>query len=348
MIRVSIIIPCLNEAETIELLLQALRRQTVAPASLEVVIADGLSTDGTRERIRAFQDRHPEMAIQVVDNPGRRIPSALNRALAVARGEYIVRLDAHSVPAVDYVEKCLADLEQGRGDNVGGVVQIQPQGSGWVAQAIAMATAHPLGVGDARYRYSRTAGHVDTVPFGSFRRALFDRVGFFDESLLANEDYEFNVRVRKHGGRVWLNPEIRCIYFSRGTLGALARQYARYGFWKWRMLRRHPTSLRWRQALPPLFLAGLAGLAVLSPFVPTALGVLCAQVGLYLGVLVAGTAWQAWAERKVRLLVLVPLAISVMHFSWAAGFSWSMLRGGLSAAGRGGGGGPPASTGGPA
>lgn len=346
MIRISVIIPCLNEAQTIELLLENLRQQTVDLASMEVLIADGMSTDATRDRIRAYQARHPELAIRVVDNPGRIIPSALNRALAVARGEYIVRLDAHSVPERDYVQKSLADLDQGLGDIVGGVMQVKPKGPGGVARAIASAMAHPLGVGDARYRYGTTARQVDTVPFGSFRRSLCDRVGLFNENLLANEDYEFNTRLRKQGGRLWLNPEIRFLYFPRDTFRALARQYGRYGYWKWRMLQHHPGSLRWRQALPPLFVAEIVGLALLGLAFPWARWAFLAQLGLYLGVLVVGTARQAWVKRDPQLLLLVPLAIMVMHFSWGAGFNWSVLRGFLPGAGTAAGGGPPAPPGG--
>ena len=126
-----------------------------------------------------------------------------------------------------------------------------------MAQSIAAAASHPLGVGDALYRHASKASQVDTVPFGAFKRELLALVGFFDESLLTNEDYEFNTRIRKSGGTIWLDPAIRSVYFARPTLAALARQYSRYGFWKWRMLRRYPETLRWRQGLPPLFVLSL-------------------------------------------------------------------------------------------
>jgi len=170
-----------------------------------------------------------------VDNPRRSIPSAVNCAIQNSRGEIIVRLDAHSKPYPDYVQNCVDALEQGRGDTIGGVWEIHPGAPTWIARSIAVAAAHPLGVGDAFYRHTKVAAEVDTVPFGSFRRSLVDRVGYFDESLLTNEDYEFYVRVRNAGGRIWLDPAIRSVYFARSTLGQLARQYRRYGFWKWLM-----------------------------------------------------------------------------------------------------------------
>jgi glycosyltransferase involved in cell wall biosynthesis len=292
-----------------------------------VVIADGMSTDGTRAEIASFADAHADLAIAVVDNPQVIIPAALNRALQEARGEIIVRLDGHSMPYPDYVERCVADLEAGLGESVGGVWEIQPGGTGWMAESIAVAAAHPLGVGDALYRHAKKADHVDTVPFGAFKRELLALVGFFDESLLTNEDYEFNVRVRRSGGRIWLDPAIRSTYLARPNLAALARQYGRYGFWKWRMLRRYPGSLRWRQALPPLFVAGIV-LGIILTILWPIFGYLLAGVLLvYLAALTAVGAQTALGRKKGSLLIGVPLAISTMHLVWGSGFLWSMIKG---------------------
>jgi len=246
---VSIIIPCFNEQITICKLLEAIYAQTFPRLDLEVVVADGMSTDGTRAEIAAFIDSHPGLHIAVVDNLKRHIPAGLNSALKETRGEIIIRLDAHSMPYPDYVERCVADLEAGLGDNVGGVWEILPGADTWLGRSIAVAAAHPLGVGDAFYRHAGKPALVDTVPFGAFKRELLALVGFFDETLLSNEDYEFNARIRKTGGKVWLDPSIRSVYFARGSLPGLAKQYFRYGFWKWRMLQRYPDTLRWRQAL---------------------------------------------------------------------------------------------------
>ena len=323
---VSVIIPCYNEQSTIGLLLDALYAQTFPRDALEVIIADGLSTDGTRAAIAAWQQQHPDLAVRVIDNPQRIIPAALNRAIAAARGEIIVRLDAHSVPQPDYIARSVAALEAGRGDNVGGVWQIRPGGKGWVARSIAVAAAHPLGVGDALYRYASTAAAVDTVPFGAFRRSLIARIGGFDETLLTNEDYEFNTRIREAGGTVWLDPSIRSAYFARPTLRALAKQYWRYGYWKAQMLRRYPHTLRWRQALPPLFVAGLVALALLAPLWWAARLLLALQVGGYALVLLAAGVHAALKRRFAPLVVGLPLAIATMHLSWGSGLLWGLLR----------------------
>lgn len=325
---VSIIIPCYNEQATIRKLLEAIYVQTYPRADLEVVIADGLSGDETRAEIVAFADSHPDLHIAVVDNPQRVIPAALNRALAEAQGEIIVRMDAHSMPYPDYVERSVSDLEAGLGENVGGVWEIRAGAEGWLAQSIAAAAAHPLGVGDAHYRHGEKAAAVDTVPFGAFRRELLALIGFFDETLLTNEDYEFNTRIRKSGGRIWLDPAIRSVYFARPTLTALARQYARYGFWKWRMLRRYPETLRWRQALPPLFVLSLIGGGILAVFMPLFRVLLAVEVLAYVLVLNAAGIASARRQREIHLVFGLPLAIAVMHIAWGAGFLWSMIRGG--------------------
>jgi glycosyltransferase involved in cell wall biosynthesis len=322
--KVSIIVPCYNEQNTIRLLLEALRNQTFPHTEAEIIISDGMSTDGTRTEIGAFQREFPDIAVRVVDNMLRTIPSAVNRALEVSRGEIILRLDAHSKPYPDYVERCVRLLEAGAGDNVGGIWEIQPGAKTWIATAIASAAAHPLAVGDALYRHATRAAQVDTVPFGSFKRSLIDRIGNFNETLLTNEDYEFNVRVKKAGGRIWLDPSIRSVYFARATLMELARQYWRYGYWKWRMLRHNLHTLRWRQALPPLFVLSLLGLLILSAFVPSARWLLMGEILLYFFTLILAGVIAAFRQRKFHLLPGLVLVIPVMHISWGLGFLWSV------------------------
>lgn len=322
---VSVIVPCLNEKGTIYHLLDAIYAQTYPRGKMEVVIADGLSQDGTRAEIEAFRRAHTDLSVHVVDNPARIIPAALNCAIRAARGEVIVRLDAHSAPYPDYIERCLEALGAGMGENVGGVWEIRPGGRGWMAASIAAAAAHPLGAGDARYRLASRPAAVDTVPFGAFRRALIDRIGGFDETLLTNEDYEFNARVRASGGRVWLEPRIRSVYFARSSLRGLARQYWRYGYWKCRMLRRYPGTLRWRQALPPVFVASLLALLAVAVFLPQARFLLTLETGLYaIGLLAAGLE-AALRQRNFALFLGLPLAVATMHLAWGGGFLWNII-----------------------
>jgi GT2 family glycosyltransferase len=195
-----------------------------------------------------------------------------------------------------------------------------------MAHSIAAAAGHPIGVGDARYRYSQTPGYVDTVPFGAFYRTLLDQVGLFDETLLTNEDYEFNTRIHQAGGKIWFDPQIRSAYFARSHLSALARQYWRYGYWKVQMLRRYPGTIRWRQALPPLFVLSLVLLTLLAPFWKFFRWILLAVCGIYVLILLIAGTQLAIKKNKLAMLIGVPLAIACMHFAWGSGFLWGITR----------------------
>ncbi|OGO61923.1 MAG: glycosyl transferase [Chloroflexi bacterium RBG_19FT_COMBO_49_13] len=323
--KVSVIVPCYNEEATIRLLLEAIYQQSYPLEDLEVVIADGMSTDHTRQKIADFLNEHPRLHLRLVDNTKRAIPSGLNRAIEAAQGEYLVRLDAHSVPAANYIEECVAALDNGYGDNVGGIWKIQSVGKGWIARSIAAAAAHPLGVGDALYRVGANAQYVDTVPFGAFRREMAVQIGLFDESLLTNEDYEFNMRIRNAGGRIWLDPAIQSIYFTRSNLRSLAQQYWRYGYWKAQMLRRYPKSIRWRQALPPLFSASLLGLFISGFFFSLAWKLLALELASYIGIMLIAGLSTALVQKSLGYLAGLPLAIGTMHIAWGTALLWGII-----------------------
>jgi glycosyltransferase involved in cell wall biosynthesis len=325
MIKVSIIVPCLNEETTIRQLLDAIDSQSYPLNDIEVIIADGLSTDQTRAVINDFKLNHPNLAIRIVDNLRQVIPSGLNRAIEAAQGKYLIRMDAHSIPDPDYIKNCINGLDQGLGDNVGGMWKIQPGANTRIAKAIALAASHPLAVGDALYRIGGVAQQVDTVPFGAFRRELIDKVGMFDETLLTNEDYEFNVRVRQSGGKVWMDPSIHSTYFARSTLKELSRQYWRYGYWKAQMLRRYPKTLRWRQILPLLFVLALISLGLLSIGWYPSRWLLALIVILYVIVISVTGIRISLQHKDISLVIGVPLAIATIHLSWGTALLWGLV-----------------------
>lgn len=323
--KVSLIIPCLNEEKTIQDLLAAICEQDFPLVDLEVIISDGMSTDNTRVKIREFTEAVPELKVRLIDNPKRNRSAALNLAIKAASGDYILRMDAHSYPHPNYIKYSLRDLEAGLGDNVGGVILIKPANQGWVSQSIAVAAGHPLGVGDASYRIGSKAREVDTVAFGAYHSSLIEKIGGYDESLLINEDYEFNVRVRKNGGKIWLDPDIVASYVARANFKDLAVQYWNYGYWKLRMLLRYPETIRWRQ-VSGFFVLSWIGLGFLSIWFIVARWLLFIEAVIYGSALLYAGTRAALSENKPDLVFGLPLAIATMHFSWGSGFLWSLIQ----------------------
>ena len=323
---VSIIIPCLNEEKHIGYVIDAIANQTFPKSSLEVLISDGGSLDNTINIIQSKQAEFPDLAIKIIDNPKRIIPAALNQAIRASQGEIIVRMDAHAIPDENYVNYCVENLSAQIAENIGGLWLIQAGDSGWIAKSIAFAASHPFGVGDAKYRYSNKPAFVDTVPFGAFNRGLFDQIGLYDENLLANEDYEFNMRIKQNGGKIYFDPRIRTKYFARATISALAKQYWRYGFWKFQMLKKFPKTIRFRQAIPPIFVFGLLLIFVLSFFLNWMFTIFAALIILYLMILIIGIMPLYRKEKDLRLFIGVTVAIVTMHFSWGSGFIASIFK----------------------
>ena len=325
--RVSVVVPCRNEAARIIALLDAIRSQK--KPVLEVVIVDTGSTDQTMELVGRYQQHCPDPLLRCLSHPGAGIAEAVNRGIEAAHGEIIVRLDGHSRPAPDYVGRALGALRDTGAAVVGGVWDIAPGGPTQVAEAIAHAVAHPVGAGNAGYRTTRrTDGgrtEVDTVPFGCFRKATWEALGGFDERLLTNEDYEFNYRARSSGSTVVLDPDIRCTYFARSTLAELASQYFRYGWWKAQMLRRHPRSLRWRQALPgalvPVFVC-LVTASVVWPVSRLLLGGLSFAYGATLSTAAIQVASR---HRRWDLVWSIVAAFAIEHVSWSGGFTTNIV-----------------------
>ena len=323
--KISVVIPCYNEEDTITLLLEALYQQTFPKEFLEILIIDGVSSDNTINQIKWFTRNHSDLNIKVISNPERIIPVALNKGIQASTGELIIRLDAHSQPYPDYIERCVLDIQNIRADNVGGIWEIKPGNDNWVGKGIARASSHPLGVGDARYRVGGEAQYVETVPFGCFNKKLFEKVGFFDEKLLTNEDYEFNNRILKSGGKIWFDPTIKSIYYSRKTFRELANQYWRYGYWKGKMILKNPATLRWRQVIPPLFVLSLLLWLVLSFFDHNFLILLTLEITLYLLALLVIAAIEAIKNHDSSYSFGMPIAMIIMHVCWGTSFVWSLI-----------------------
>ena len=284
--------------------------------TLEVCIAVAPSADDTRAVADALATA--DGRVSVVDNPAGVTPAGLNAAIRATTAPVVVRVDAHAELGPGYVARALETLSRTGAVNVGGVQE--PRGRTPFERAAGRAMASRFGAGDARFHYGGPEGAVDTVYLGVFRRAAIDAVGLYDASLVRNQDYELNWRLREAGGTVWFDPALRVGYRPRGTLGALARQFFGYGRWKRVVLRRHPRSLRWRQVVPPAATLGVLVGLLAAPWWPLALVL---PVGYLGAVAVAAVVVGRRPAMVARLLAVYP----AMHLSWGAGFLLGPPRG---------------------
>lgn len=320
---VTVIMPIRNEGAFITRSLGAVLEQDYPAELMQVLVADGMSDDGTREMVAELARTHPDHTVELVDNPGRIVPTGFNAALARARGDVIVRVDGHTIVAADYVSQCVAALTASGADNVGG--RMDAEGSGPVATAIALATSSRFGVGDSQFHYATGEHWVDTVYLGAWPREVFARVGPFDPEMVRNQDDEFNYRLRAAGGRILLTDRIRSRYYSRASLRTLFRQYRQYGLWKVRVLQKHPKQMSARQFVPPVFAAVVYGGAVLAPLSPTVRRAWTASLGAY--ALAALTASVSVARRRGwRHLPVLPAAFAAVHVGYGTGFLAGLVR----------------------
>ena len=319
---VSVIMPIRNEAAFIGRSLGAVLAQDYPHDRMEVLVADGMSTDDTRTIVQQLAARHPDIQVRLIDNPGKIVPTGFNAALAQARGDVIVRVDGHTIIAPDYVRECMAVLERSGADNVGG--RMVAVGTTALGQAVALATSSRFGVGGARFHYSDREEWVDTVYMGAWPRRVFEQLGGFDPELVRNQDDEFNYRLRAQGGRILLNPRIRSQYYNRTSLRSLWRQYYQYGFYKVRVLQKHPRQMRLRQFVPPAFVASILGGALLSPL-NKRLRALWALVITAYAIANLMASWRIARKAGRAHLRRLPLVFSILHFSYGLGFLHGLI-----------------------
>jgi len=327
---VSVVIPCRDEATFIAELLDAVRAQELLPT--ETIVVDNGSSDNSIALVEGYARQHPGMHLRVLHCARPGAAAALNTGIRAATGDIIVRIDGHSRPRPDYIRRAVAHLAEPRAGVVGGVWEIEPGAPTLRARAIALAVRSRLGSGGAAYRHSdahRQPKDVDTVPFGCYTKALWQKLNGYDDELLVVEDGDFNYRVRQAGYRVILDPQIRCVYVPRRRLRTLARQYFRYGWWKIPMLLRHPGALRVRQMIPLGFVSLVVLLAVASAFATTAQAALLMLLAVYLVAILGSGFYVANRARDLRLWLPVAAAFAAIHFAWGLGGLTHLLTFGL-------------------
>lgn len=310
---ISVIVPTLNEESHIGLVIEDMLGQEGVDADVEVLVADGGSTDRTRAIVADYASGG---SVRLIDNPKRHQVYGYNLAIKAARELIICIVHAHARFARTYLAACLAARERSGAANVGGVVR--HRGEGAIGQAIALAMSSPLGVGDSQYRHAVREQWCDSVMGTFMDRRLFDEIGFYNETNLVNEDCEFNYRLRAAGYKVFLSPSIEFTYYVRSSLTALVRQYVRYGFYRRWTEVQHPGSVPIRVYAPPALVVALAFSAVLWAF--GFFAVAAVVPALYL--LFLGIGFFDGARRSKRILpaLLEPVAIATMHLAFGVGW----------------------------
>ena len=330
---ISVIMPVRNEGAFLRRSLGCVLAQDYPAERMEIIVADGMSTDHTREILQELQSQHAYL--RVVDNPGKIVPTGMNIALAQAKGEIIVRVDGHCEIEPNYCTRCVEHLQNPEIDGVGGPVITL--GDNDIAHAISIAMSSGFGVGGSAFRTimnndtpNNPAADItllsDTIPFPAYRRSTIDRAGPYDEELVRNQDDEYNYRLRKLGAKLLLATNVRSLYFSRSTLYSLWRQYFQYGYWKVRVMQKHPLQMRLRQFAPAAFILAIITSLAIAPFSMLGVGAFCFLISLYILGNVLGTVTNMKRGENWRVVALLPVCFAILHFSYGSGFLLGLVR----------------------
>jgi glycosyltransferase involved in cell wall biosynthesis len=316
---VSVVMPVRNEAAFIADLIVAVMEQDYPADRMEVIVADGQSTDDTRKILGRLQTEHPRLV--VIENPGRIVSTGLNLAVARSKGDIVIRIDGHVLIASDFVTQNVQLLaEHPEAWSVGG--PIRHVGTTTLGKATAVAMSHPLGVGTALHRYANFEGYSDSTAFPALRRWVFDRIGMFDERLVRNQDDEFNYRILRAGGKIYVSPRVRYAYFVRNRIGQLFKQYFQYGFWRIPVIEKHRRPTTIRQMVPTLFYAACVVFATTGLWWHRPLVAVILPVSYASALIVAAVG--TIRDNDVRVSALVPLTVAAMHAGYGFGLAYGI------------------------
>jgi len=315
---ISVIIPCLNEEKFIAKCLDSIISQDFPKEKLEVFLVDGMSLDKTRDIIKSYEQKYP--FIKILDNPKKFTPFALNAGIKQSKGEVIIRMDAHAVYENNYISKCVKHLEESKADNVGGILKTTALDETTMAKAIVISLSHFFGAGGSRFRLgAKEPKEVDTVFGGCYKREVFDKIGFYNENLIRSQDMEFNLRLKKSGGKIMLFPDIVSYYYPKATLLEFFRHNVADGIWAVYPLKfvKMPFSLR--HYLPLFFLLSLIGSAFLSLIVPPFYILFAFIFWTYFWANIFVSLFIAIKEKNIKLFFFLPFVFGARHFGYGIG-----------------------------
>ncbi|MCK4352707.1 glycosyltransferase family 2 protein [candidate division WOR-3 bacterium] len=318
---ISIIIPCRNEEKFISKCLNSIIANDYPRDKLEILVVDGMSTDKTREIILDFAQKHSN--IKVLDNPKKITSTGLNIGIKNAKGDIIIIIGTHTCIMPNFLKKSIETLSRVNADCVGGTIESIQEG--FMPSAIAYGMSCPFGIGNAAFRYSKKEGWVDTVAFGAYPKKVFDKIGLFDKELVRCQDDEFNYRLRKARGKIFLNPEIKSYYYPRSSLKKLWHQYFQYGFWKVRVFQKHPKMMQIRQFVPGAFVFVVGLSFIIGIFYTPFLWMFGSIVLCYLMSSLFFSSIVA-KQHSWKYFLVMPAIFSTLHIGYGTGFLTGLVR----------------------
>ena len=312
--KVSIILPIRNEERFISKTLQSIIEQKFK-GELEIIISDGLSNDGTLDIIKKFQKKY--RYIKLIRNNARTVPAGFNKALSFAKGDVIIRVDGHSTLEPDFINNSIKMLNKKNASCVGGPTK--HFSNTYIGKNISIAQCSYFGAGGASFRTGVSKGkYVNTLAFGAYKRAEFLKVGAYDEELIRNQDEELNYRIVKNGGKIWIDPSIKSIYYVRNSILKLFTQYFYYGFYKVRVVQKIKSIFSLRHLVPAIFVLTLILLAVIAIFQKILWPILFFG-GIYLFMNITFSIYES-IKNQSKSLILLPVIYFIMHLSYGIGF----------------------------
>ena len=322
---ISVICPVFNESKYIDLFIGSILQQDYDLAKIEVILVDGMSTDNTRSKIIQYCEKYS--FLKLLENHRQIVPCAMNIGIRASVGEYIIRLDAHSVYPSNYISKLIEYAQNTNSDNIGGICKTDVKNKNPKSLAIVEVLGNRFGVGNSSFRIgANKITEVDTVPFGCFKRDVFDRFGFYNEKLVRNQDIELNKRILRGGGKIYLIPEIECTYLARETFKGLTENNFQNGFWNILTVYYTKTmsSLSLRHFIPLLFALSLIVPPLLAigyyPLILISVATLLMYSSLILVISI-----HLSRKKKLRLVYLL-LSFFLLHFSYGAGSLVAILK----------------------
>ncbi len=324
-IFVSIIIPIFNEEKHIADCIESILSQDYPLEQMELILIDGESSDNTVSIINDYLKKYK--FIKLINNPERIVPYALNRAIKISRGDYVIRLDAHAIFPSNYISTLISEALRLNAENVGGVVDTLPANDTLVAKSIALALKNPFGMGNSLFRTGLSEiKQVDTVPFGCFKKEIFEKIGVFDTDLIRNQDDEFNARIIQNGGKIFLLPDLIIKYFARDTFKKTGKMFYQYGLFKPLVNKKlkHPATLR--QFVPPAFVLYIVLGLIFSLIIPKIYIAYVIGLILYFSASFKVALLTAIQQKSYLLLLTLPTIFFIIHTSYGIGYLYGILK----------------------